>query len=73
MATRSSMLYLERKKVVLADLRSLPSYPPDRLLTHFRPHTLLPELRNTEETDNRLAAEPLDQVKGQIERTIQVE
>ena len=73
MATRSSMLYLERKKVVLRELRNLPRFPPGRLKTHFRPHELLPELRNLEKTDDRLAAVPLDEVKGQIERTIQTE
>ena len=71
MATRSSMLYLERKKVVLHELSNLPRYPPSRLSTHFRPHTLLPELRNLEQTNNRLAAAPLDEVRGQIEREIQ--
>jgi len=73
MATRSSMLYLERKKVVLQELDDLPRFPPGRLKTHFRPHDLLPELRNLEEPDNRLATKPLNQVKGEIERTISTE
>jgi hypothetical protein len=73
MATRSSMLYLERAKIVLAELDDLPRYPPNRLLTHYRPHTLLPELRNLEYPDDRLEAVPLDEVKGQIERSIQTE
>lgn len=73
MATRSSLLYLNRKKVILHGADDRPRFLPERLKTHFRPHTVLPELRNLEETDNRLATQPLNQVKGQIERIIQDE
>lgn len=71
MATRSSMRYLERTKIVLHELSDLPRYPPSRLKTHFRPHTLLPELRNLELPNDRLAAVPLSEVKGQIGFEIQ--
>jgi hypothetical protein len=73
MATRSSMLYMEYKKVVLHELDDLPRYPPSRLRTHIRPHTLLPELRNLEVPNDRLAAVPLSQVRGQIAKLIQTE
>lgn len=73
MATKASMLYLNRKKVVLRQISPSPKFPPSRLPTHSRPHDALPELQNPEQTDNRLAAVPIEDVKAQIDREIETE
>jgi len=67
MSTRSSMLYLERKKHILREFDTLPRFPPDRLPYHSRPHTLLAELRTMEKPSSRLVASDLGAVLGYID------
>jgi hypothetical protein len=61
MATRSSMLYLQRKKLVLAQMRHRPWFATNSLPSHRRPHTPLPGLRATEHPNSRLAVRPLEE------------
>jgi hypothetical protein len=61
MATRSSMLYMHRKKLVLAQLPRRPWFATNSLPTHNRPHVVLPALRATEHPNSRLAVLPLEE------------
>lgn len=73
MSTRSSLLYLNRKKHILRNLDDLPLFPPNRLRYHIRPHELLPELRTMEDPSSRLAVVDLNEVLGYIDRELQTE
>lgn len=63
---RSSMLYMKRKKTVLDRLRPAPSFATNTLVSHRRPHTVLPVLRNKEQTFNRLEQVPIKEVPANV-------
>ena len=67
MATRSSMLYLNRKKIVLAKLPQRPWFATNTLSTHSRPHVVLPELRAIEKPEARLAVRPLEETPAYVD------
>ena len=64
--SRSSMLYMKRKKTVLARLWPAPWFATRTLHIHRRPHTTLPVLRDKEQTNNRLAEVPLSEVPAHV-------
>ena len=64
--SRSSMLYMKRKKTVLARLWPAPWFATGVSPLHRRPHTTLPTLRDKEQTFNRLAAVPLSEVPAHV-------
>lgn len=66
MATRSSMLYMNRKKIVLAKLPQRPRFATDTLSIHSRPHVVLPELRAIEQPQARLAVKPLEETPAYV-------
>jgi hypothetical protein len=66
MATRSSMLYMNRKKIVLASLPRRPWFATNTLSTHSRPHEVLPELRAIEKPEARLAVRPLEETPAYV-------
>jgi hypothetical protein len=65
--SRSSMLYMQRKKTVLDRLWPAPWFATKSLSSHNRPHTVLPVLRDTEHTDDRLRQVPLEEVQAHVE------
>jgi len=64
--SRSSMLYMKRKKLVLDRLWPAPWFATNSLRSHFRPHTVLPELRDKEYPDDRLAQVPIEEVPAHV-------
>lgn len=64
--SRSSMLYMKRKKTVLSRLWPSPWFATKTLSIHRRPHTVLPVLRDKEQPGNRLAAVPLSEVPAHV-------
>ncbi len=61
MATRSSLLYLRRKKHVSDLRRPRPQFATNSLSSHFREHVPLPELRDVEDPMARLATRPIEE------------
>jgi hypothetical protein len=64
--SRASMLYLLRKKRVAGKLWPRPTFTTNSLHTHFRPHVVLPDLRDVENPGARLAVVPLEQVPAHV-------
>lgn len=64
--SRSSMLYMKRKKTVLARLWPAPWFATNALRSHRRPHITLPVLRDKEQTFNRLEEVPLSEVPAHV-------
>ena len=66
MATRSSLLYMHRKKIVLAALPRRPWFATNTLSTHSRPHVVLPALRAIEKPEARQAVKPLEETPAYV-------
>ena len=64
--SRSSMLYMRRKKTVLDRFWPAPWFSTGTLHSHFRPHTVLPVLRDKEQTFNRLEQVPIEEVPAHV-------
>ncbi len=65
---RSSDLYLKRKHRTLRRMEPRPFFVTNTLRTHFRPHTVLPELQDLENPNARLLTVPVEVVLGHDER-----
>ena len=61
MATKSSMLYLRRKKRVRDIRQPRPQFATDSLNSHTRAHVPLFELRDVEDPASRLATQPIEE------------
>jgi hypothetical protein len=73
MASRSSSLYMQRKKLVPEEKYPVrPRISTDSISTHNGPHEVLPELRTTESPCTRAeAVKPLGETLGNVDREIQ--
>lgn len=66
MATRSSLLYLNRKKRVLRQLPDRPWFATNTLSTHSRPHVVLPELQDIENPGARMLTRPIEETPDHV-------
>lgn len=64
--SRSSILYLLRKKTVLGRVWPAPNFATRSLRSHDRPHTVLPVLRDKESPAGRLAQVPIEEVPAHV-------
>jgi len=64
--SRSSMLYMRRKKTVLDRLWPAPWFATNTLHSHRRPYITLPVLRDKEYPDDRLEQVPIEEVPAHV-------